>query len=197
MESKTKKKIGGGVAGVAAVGAAVALTAGTFSYFSSQQNSPSQKVEAGTLTLKAGGNGTSSAKSSFSNVRPGYTSSKRTITFHNAGSMAGRLRLQVVGYGSDTFKDDVHLTFTGAGQLNGDHSIADDVSESEDGTPIVHKFGKGSYKSIGFRVHVPSDVNNELQGKVGGFKIRADLVQTDKDGNLVGSGDHPFQADNG
>lgn len=173
-----KKKVGGALGGAAVVGAAIALTAGTFSYFSDQTHSQPQNVSAGTLSLTVGGQAQSHPLN-LTNVEPGYTSQPESITFHNAGSVSGRLRISVQGTGHNSpgFNQSVHLNFSGAGPVvSGDHTLADDIANTKNGVR-VYDLGPGGYKSFNFTVSVPGSVGNELQGDSGGFRIKADLIQ--------------------
>jgi predicted ribosomally synthesized peptide with SipW-like signal peptide len=189
MESKTKKKLGAAGASVAAVGAAIALTAGTFSYFSDSQTGQAQQVSAGTLKLHLGGTAESNPIS-LTNAKPGDSSKSRTINFVNKGSVSGEVRIGITGYGGKNCLNDVHLNIpSGANTLNGDNSVSDDITNSKGGVRIAD-LGKGDTKSFAFTVNIPGNVDNELQGKTCGFKIVADLVQIDSSG-VVGSPGFP------
>lgn len=97
MESKTKKKLATAVAGVAMVGAAVSLTAGTFSYFTTSASTPEQSVAAGHLTI-----GTSVDKSiNATDVAPGWHQTVN-VTVKNTGTVDGQLSIVVKDRGSNT-----------------------------------------------------------------------------------------------
>lgn len=98
MESTTRKKLGTAGAGVAAVGAAVALTAGTFSYFS-DSHSEDVHAETGTLTLDQSYQGPGPHE--FTNLAPGESGSG-TYTLTNGGTIDGELTVGLEGNGGNS-----------------------------------------------------------------------------------------------
>src|SRR3954451_20616147 len=87
-----KKKIFGALGGVAALGATVALTAGTFSYFS-DSTSQENKVEFGTLDLSFDEG--AEQPFAFDGVAPGEDLVKnRVLSFSNKGDVTGDLRIR-------------------------------------------------------------------------------------------------------
>ena len=56
MDTRNKKRITAGLGLAAAAGAALAVTAGTFAYFSDAEASANQTISTGTLDLVPGGN---------------------------------------------------------------------------------------------------------------------------------------------
>lgn len=96
MESKLKKKLATAAAGVAVVGAAVSLTAGTFSYFTDSNSTAVQSVHAGHLTI-----GTAlDHRINVSKVAPGWGDTD-TFTVKNTGNVSAKLLLKVNDAGSD------------------------------------------------------------------------------------------------
>jgi len=96
MESKNKKKLATAVAGVAVVGAAVSLTAGTFAYFTDSDTTSEQRVKAGHLTIGT----TLDHRINVTKVVPGW-SDTNTFTVENTGNVEGYLSLRVLDRGSD------------------------------------------------------------------------------------------------
>jgi len=192
-----KKKVTAALGAVAVVGASVALTAGTFSYFSDSAtiNGASGNVTMGTLKLDVG-NGTNSTPFAITNVAPGATVLDKTITFHNTGSLDGALRLKIVPdpNNTDAFNAAVIIKLDGFGfypasvGLNGEHSLAYDAELTKAGVLASPMFGSkdprailandgGRYKSIPITVSIDPTASNALQGATGGFTIQADLLQ--------------------
>lgn len=95
MESKTKKKVGTTVGSVAVVGAAIALTAGTFSYFSDTQEGDAQ-VSTGHISL--GGNFEQGIHAD--KVVPGWEHTYK-IKLENTGNVDGKLNFSVKGGSGD------------------------------------------------------------------------------------------------
>lgn len=96
MESRTKKKLGTAIGGVAAVGAAISLTAGTFSYFTDTDTGPTQTVTTGHISVE----------NSYSHVFPDVkwapaTSYTEKYTLTNTGTVAGDLSVNLHDAGGD------------------------------------------------------------------------------------------------
>lgn len=96
MESKMKKKLATAIGGVAVVGAAVSLTAGTFSYFSASGTSPEQSFSTGNLSI----GGSYEQAINVTNAIPG-DSAKTTFTIQNTGSVKGYLSMSLQDRSSD------------------------------------------------------------------------------------------------
>ncbi|MGH3628821.1 MAG: TasA family protein, partial [Sciscionella sp.] len=94
--ASTKKKIGGALGGVAVVGAAIALTAGTFSYFSDSNTVANNTVQTGTLKLSVLNGSHAVSPVTLNNAEPGQTGPSKTFCFENDGSLAGNLRVAIV-----------------------------------------------------------------------------------------------------
>ncbi|GAB3560724.1 TasA family protein [Spelaeicoccus albus] len=96
MESTTKKKLGTAAGSVAAVGAAVCLTAGTFSYFTDTDTGPTQTIATGNIAVEH------SFSDVFPNVKwkPGTTYTE-TYTLTNTGSVSGDLTVELDNAGGD------------------------------------------------------------------------------------------------
>ena len=93
MDSRSKKRISTGLGVAAAAGAALAVTAGTFAYFSDAEASPAQTAEAGTLDLTT--DGTAVTAPDTVNAKPGQWSAAKSLKLKNAGTMAGTIKLSV------------------------------------------------------------------------------------------------------
>lgn len=94
-KTTTKKKVGTAVGGVVVVGAAIALTAGTFSYFSdSASGDGTVNVTAGNLILGTGQMGTIVD----GNIYPGWHKTT-TLKLSNSGSLRGDLKVRLVNQG--------------------------------------------------------------------------------------------------
>lgn len=192
------KKFAAIAGGVTAVGATVALTAGTFSYFTEAKtvDGAGGKVTFGTLHLTAG---SSAGNQAFSIpvAKPGDTVLTSSLGFDNAGNIDGVLKLQVVPDSGnvDSFNNAVQITLAGFGAynasipLNGQHSLADDAKLGEvNASPMfgAKNGAPGRHKSIPITVSIDPAAGNDVQGLSGGFTIVATLVQ-------AGSPDGPAQ----
>ncbi|MGH3435638.1 MAG: TasA family protein [Sciscionella sp.] len=177
-----KKKIGGGLAGIAVVGAAIALTAGTFSYFSDSHTVAGNNVQMGTLKLSVLNGSHAVAPVTLSNAEPGQTGPAKTFCFENDGTLTGLLR---VGFVEDTgngaaFNNAVQLTLAGfPAPVNGTNSLAFDAANTAGGV-VLHTLtgGNGDAKCVTIALGVDPTAGNNVQGRTGGFKIVADLTQT-------------------
>src|SRR4051794_8140697 len=190
-----KKKIFGALGGVAALGATVALTAGTFSYFSDSNTQQAGTVQFGTLDLVPE-EGAAVQQFNIPNAKPGDTVlAQKAFSFRNAGTMNGELRLAFVptfatgttGKQKDAFEDAVLITVAGLpGFKDGQEYTVDEVvAKTAGGLHIgTMSYGDDDYATKGFPVTVTIDpaAGNDVQGVSGGFKIVADLVQGDEGG---------------
>ena len=191
-----KKKITAALGAVAVVGASIAMTAGTFSYFSDSANitGAGGNVTMGTLKLAVGSSAGNTAFN-ITNVAPGATVLTSSIGFDNLGSLDGALRLRIVPNGGNTaaFNNAVIIKLDGFGfypasvGLNGAHSLAYDAALTSGGVLASPMFGsadlraagttQGRHKSIPITVSIDPTAGNTLQGATGGFTIQADLLQ--------------------
>jgi hypothetical protein len=190
-----KKKLFGALGGVAALGATVALTAGTFSYFSDANSQQAGQVQFGTLNLVPQ-EGAAEQKFNVPNAAPGDTVLEKTdFSFRNTGTMNGELRISFVPtYATgttdeqkDAFDDAVLITLAGVpGFENGKaYTLEEVATETALGLRIATlSHGNDDYATKGFPVTVAIDsqAGNAVQGVQGGFKLVADLVQGDADG---------------
>jgi hypothetical protein len=190
-----KKKLAGAFGGLVALGATVALTAGTFSYFSDSNTQQAGTVEFGTLDLVPE-EGAASQQFDITGAKPGDTLlEQKAFSFRNAGTMNGELRLAFVptfaqgttAKQKDAFEDAVLITVAGLpGFTDGQPYTLDDVVAKTAGGLHVGtmSYGNDDYATKGFPVTVTVDpaAGNAVQGVSGGFKIVADLVQGDADG---------------
>jgi predicted ribosomally synthesized peptide with SipW-like signal peptide len=167
MESKTKKKLGAAGASAAAVGAAIALTAGTFSYFSDATHADGS-VHYGTVKL---GNHFSGADLNLNNMYPGKTVT-RTWNLANNGSIDGKLR---IGFGSQSASKTKDLKVT---VKRGSHTGTFSQSGNSNAFINAGNLREGKTTKVTIKVHMKDDGNqNELQGKRATAKLKADLVQ--------------------
>ena len=142
-----KKKLAGAFGGVVAIGATVALTAGTFSYFSDSASVPGGNgtVSMGTLKLNVlAGDGSAQKSFEVKDAEPGATVFKTTdanaLCFENAGTMPGILRLKITPTSQDqAFNDAVVIdsggfsTYAASAPLNDPHSLSDTAALTANG----------------------------------------------------------------
>jgi hypothetical protein len=187
-----KKKLAGAFGGLVALGATVALTSGTFSYFSESQTvtGAGGNVAMGTLHLNVGSSAGNQAFN-ITNSEPGAVVLKSSLGFDNTGTVDGVLQLKIVPNDGNVkaFNDAVLITLDGFGaynaskELNGEHSLTADAALTSpnpvNASPMFGaKDGKpGRHKSIPITVRINPEAGNEIQGLTGGFTIVATLVQ--------------------
>jgi hypothetical protein len=190
-----KKKIFGALGGAAALGATVALTAGTFSYFSDSNTQQAGTVQFGTLDLVAQ-EGAATQQFDITGAKPGDTLLKQTdFSFRNAGTMGGELRLAfeptfatgTTAEQKEAFEDAVLITVAGLpGFTAGKAYTLEEVAAKTAGGLHVGSMSTGNSDRAtkGFPVTVTVDpkAGNDVQGVTGGFKIVADLVQNNAGG---------------
>lgn len=163
MESKTKKKVGTTVGSIAVVGAAIALTAGTFSYFSDTQEGH-VKVSTGHISL--GGNfhqGINAKK-----VIPGWHESY-DITLKNTGNVDGNLNFSVKGGSGDgNLGNALEAKIPGS-----DWQSLPSFNKSYD----AGKLKAGGKKTYTVKLRLPNknESQNELQGKSVKGTVKAEL----------------------
>jgi hypothetical protein len=194
METKTKKKLGAAGASVAAVGAAIALTAGTFSFFSDQATGAPQKVTTGTLELSFYGSGVKTTD--VTDAKPGATFETGDLHFKNTGSIEGLPRLGITGISSTQFGKDVQIKFDGVYDLSGKSGSKDDCANDWCTLNHVRNLTNGSgalvktpphglagtqSKGISYKLRIRP--NATLQNESGSFKFVGDLVQDDSSGD--------------
>jgi hypothetical protein len=188
------KKFAAIAGGVTAIGATVALTAGTFSYFSDSQSLDGNTVQFGTLKLSPG-------HGQFKDIHvtdatPGTVVYNGTdedgqdpaLCFQNTGSMWGVLQLKVVPDAGDwqAFKDNVRVEFVGYDTypestiLHGANTLQQyqnaPLANASRLAPQGDPNGE-DYKCAQMIVSVDKAAPNSLQGVGGGFSIQAELVQ--------------------
>jgi hypothetical protein len=191
-----KKKLAGALGGVVAIGATVALTAGTFSYFSDSATAPggSGTVSFGTLALELrAGDGGLQKSFTVTNAKPGATVFQSTddeaLCFKNTGSMHGVLRLKIVpDSASEAFNKAVQIKLDGFGTyqesfpLNEQHSLHDAAALTLNGVNAAQLYAGGDNKCVPITVSIDKNAGNELKGVTGSFSIKADLVQQEDNG---------------
>ena len=199
-----KKKLFGALGGVAALGATVALTAGTFSYFSDSAtvNGGSADITYGKLTLALGDSAPAAHAVRAKRVAPGQVIFDKDLSFINTGDMDGELRIGFTGTnpGDATFNHNVQITLTGAGLPDGTYRL-DDLAAKTTEDHGIHVYtlsahaGDESVKGIHMKVTIDPQAGNELQGASGGFTLQADLRQSNGGGRGDSDGqDQAFPA---
>jgi predicted ribosomally synthesized peptide with SipW-like signal peptide len=166
------KKVAAVVGGLAVVSAAVALTAGTYAYFSDSHTVPAETVQTGSLRLDiVVDHGGSTGAINFSNAEPG-SSQTETVTFTNSGTVSGYLRVAVRPTVTNVLEDTLQV------QLPGSRPIplaqAANYASSGFGMPLL---APGRSVTFPVTVSIPSSVGNEAQGLTAAFDIVADLLQ--------------------
>jgi predicted ribosomally synthesized peptide with SipW-like signal peptide len=194
------KKFAGIAGGITAIGATVALTAGTFSYFTDSETvgGGANQVNFGTLDLQLS-EGAAQKAFAFDHAAPGDTVLPKTnMTFNNAGDMAGELRIRFdeTDPTNTAYNDAILITLAGVpGFVDGKPYTLTQVAagtRDADGngihvTTLTPSGDPDGYDSKGFPMTVTIDpkAGNDLQGVSGGFKIEADLVQSGADGRAL------------
>jgi hypothetical protein len=186
-----KKKLVGAIGGVAALGATVALTAGTFSYFS-DSGSVKGDVSFGTLELELQEG--AAEDFSFDKAAPGQTVlPTKNMTFFNAGDMDGELRVRFSEKdpAADAYNKALLVTLKGfSGIANGTYTLDELAAKTAGGYHLANLTHGGvndgyAYKGFQMTVAVDKNAGNELQGAEGGFTLEADLVQSGADGRAL------------
>jgi hypothetical protein len=184
-----QKKIVGAIGGLTAIAATVALTAGTFSYFSEAKtiDGAGGTVSMGTLHLTAG---TTAGTQAFSinNAKPGDTVLSANLGFTNTGTIDGVLNLEIKpnGGNSQALNDAIIIDLDGFGAYN-------ESAPFNNPTPLTTlaaagefnaspMFGAkngqpGRHKSMPIKVTIDPQAGNDIQGLSGGFTVVATLVQ--------------------
>jgi len=163
------KKLATSVGAVAIVGAAIALTAGTYSYFHDEQTAGPQTVHAGTLKLAIGGSATSTHD--YGNVAPGW-SDPETITFQNTGSVNGTLTLTGTASGDSPLLSDIEVHVSDPAGVPGFNLAS--VNGLSDSFPLA----AGQTLSVTYMLSIPADVENDIQGQNATFSLTGQLEQT-------------------
>lgn len=196
------KKFAAIAGGVTAIGATVALTAGTFSYFSDSQSLDGNTVQFGTLKLSPGHGQFKDFH--ITDATPGTVVYNGTdldgdqpaLCFENTGSMYGVLQLKIV---PDTgniqaFNDNVRVEFKGyetypeSTILHGANTLQQYKNAPlANASWVAPKGDDHALKCATMVVSVDKAAPNELQGVGGGFSIQASLVQKEQDGNYPAS----------
>jgi len=189
------KKVAGALGGLTALGATVALTAGTFSYFSdsAKVTGGSGAVHMGTLKLNLV-DGAAQESFDIKDAEPGatvfQTTDENALCFENTGTMPGVLRLKITPTSTDkAFNDAVIIdsagfsTYASSAPLNNPQSLTDAAALTANGLNIAQLGGDHGSKNwdlikcIPLTVSIAPTAGNAIQGATGGFTIEADLVQ--------------------
>ena len=167
MLTKTKKKLATAAAGLVVVGAAVSLTAGTFSYFTDSDTTSQQRVKTGHLRVGA----SLDHPININKVVPGWSASN-TLTVKNTGNVAGYLTLQVIDNGSDpAMLDAVQLCgISGAGCVS--------LGDLENAGVIHPGIRLQGGKSTKFRFRMTLPDNGQSQNNLQDLKAKAVLEAT-------------------
>jgi predicted ribosomally synthesized peptide with SipW-like signal peptide len=168
-----KKKLGAVIGGIAVVGAAVALTAGTFSYFSDSQTTAAGGATTGTLTLNLGvnQNGTAGAINA-TNIAPGWTQTE-SFTVTNTGSLDGEawISLKEAGKSSKALENAMNIDAMGRSV-----PVSTAVGMSRNGIDMG-KLAAGKSKTYTITFVLPSTAGNDVQGQSLALQIQTDLEQ--------------------
>jgi predicted ribosomally synthesized peptide with SipW-like signal peptide len=195
------KKFAGIAGGITAIGATVALTAGTFSYFSDSKTVDAGTVDFGTLTLST--SHAASAHFAVPNAKPGTVVYNGTdnegedpaLCFENSGSMMGVLQLSVVPKAGNSwqFNKYVKVEFVGYDTYPESKAILHGANSLEqyqaagrvNAAQLEPSNGRSSdatTKCAQMIVSIDKDAPNELQAATGDFTIEATLVQQEENG---------------
>ena len=199
----SKKKLAGAFGGIVAVGATVALTAGTFSYFSDSAtaNGGSADVNFGKLTLALGDEADAVQPVNLDHAAPGDTVFDRDLSFRNTGDMAGELRIAIVENDNNTtaFNRAVRIQLAGVSEFDSTQSytleqVADRTAGGLHLYTLWANAGDESVKGIHMKVTLDPEAGNAVQGASGGFKLLADLRQADTSDGRAKDQDNSFPA---
>ena len=199
-----KTKMIAAAASVVAIAGGAATATGSYSYFSdSKANITGSTVTMGTLSLTAGLND-AAYPVTITNAAPGDVVQTGSLAFHNAGSLDGALRLQIVPDAGNAaaFNSDVIITIVGVGYYpdslplacgisstnppcSGPDTLTKAAALTKDGLLVSPMFA-GRFKNFSYSVSISPNAGNEIQALTGKFTINADLVQasTGTDGTL-------------
>ncbi len=176
-----KKKLAGAFGGVVAIGATIALTAGTFSYFSDSANSTGGggDVAFGTVKLTPQRLGRHAVRGH--KAKPGATVFEADeLCFENSGNHRRRAPVAVRSEEQpervQQRRADRTYGWNKTPALNGTHTLAQNAAASQAGA-LLEPMEAGRQKCIPITVSIDPRAGNELQGKAGGFSLQADLVQ--------------------
>ncbi len=168
------KKVAAVVGGLAVVSAAVALTAGTYAYFSDSHTVPAATIQAGSLHLDvvvdhSGGTGAID----FKNAEPGGAQTEN-VTFTNGGTVSGYLRVAVRPTVTNALVTALQIQLPGGPLIP--LAQAADYSTSGFGTTLL---APGKSVSFPVVISIPTAVGNTVAGEAAAFDIVADLLQAD------------------
>ncbi|MGH3625081.1 MAG: TasA family protein [Sciscionella sp.] len=175
---KKNKKLATAAGSIAIVAAAVAVTAGTYSYFTDTQTNGGS-VGAGTLRLVATGSAIDGMTAS--NVAPGWTSGQKNLTLKDAGSLPGKLRVTATPSGDSTLLSKINMTMSGTGIGTVTVPLSQVVASNfiVPGAPMQPE----EERSYTLQMSIPSTVGNEIQGTNASFSIKTDLLQVNAPNN--------------
>lgn len=173
--NSTRKKVATAVGGAAVVGAAIALTAGTFSYFSDQQGVDGGEIGTGSLTLSASVRHDGQWGAIHANrIVPGWERAE-TITFRNTGNVPGTVRA-VFQVGGSTVLGDEMLVCNGGPGSQSCTSLTNAESITKGGLPLGRVGPHDSVsKTITFRL--PTSTGNEAQDKNVTIHVKGVITQ--------------------
>jgi hypothetical protein len=203
------KKFAAVAGGMTAIGAAVALSAGTFSYFTDSAHvaGGSGTVNMGTLKLNLlSGDGSAQKSFTVTDAEPGATVFQTTddnaICFENSGTMPGILRLKVTPTSAnEAFNKAVIIdsagfsTYAESAPLNSPQTLSDAATLTANGLNVAQLGADrgakdwDSIKCIPLTVSIDPAADNAIQGLEGGFTIQADLIQG-RASDINPAGDH-------
>lgn len=168
------RKVAAIVGGLAVISAAVALTAGTYAYFSDSHTEPAATVRSGSLRLDVVvHHGGSTGAIVFRNAEPGGAQTEQ-VTFTNSGTVPGYLRVALRPTAGNALSGVLRVQVPGGQPMS--LTQAADYRTSGFGTTLL---GPGGSVSFPVTVSIPTTADNTVQGQTAGFDIVADLLQAD------------------
>lgn len=173
------KKLAAASGGIALVAAAIAVTAGTYSYFTDTESVGPQTVTAGTLNLSVGGSALETSVFA-ANLAPGAPAVSKTITVDNIGSLDGKLRATAHATGDSNLLSVARFSISGGGYNTGEVALSNlNVTNVGVGN-LPATDGPQQYT---ITVRLPDSVGNAVQGKTASFDFKLDLLQSNAPDN--------------
>lgn len=192
-----KKKLATAGGSVAIVAAAIAMTAGTYSYFSDDATAAPNSIKAGTLNVTVGGSAQDVPFNAV-NVAPGTGAGSKMLDITNAGSLPGTLTLRLVK-DSDTENDcgseservvDPTCGSDNSGELGSEmiitaydptwtNQIRSNTVNSWASAPALNlgQLGSGETKKMPIGTWINAAVNNKIQSDSTSFHFEVRLDQ--------------------
>lgn len=174
----SRKKKGAAIAaGIALVAATVAMTAGSYAYFSADGGIPPVRASAGTLTLTIDGMNRV-GRVNVANLAPGETVS-HTFTVRNTGTMPGRLAVKLTSTdGSrDTLDEALVARLTSGGALLTQRAQLRQLTDQPGAGTDSGVLRAGESRTIRLDLRFGERSGNRFQGATTSFSVSATLDQ--------------------